>query len=422
MQTALSRDGIAADRPDGQIWIQRALTLWIVLAVAVSVKMIVQRDAHSVYPVFADAARHWWSNTSLYDDPYFFYSPTFALAFTPFGMLPNWLGGVLWNLVSIGLLVWALRVLVRDVLPGAWPPWREGLFLGLALVGSVRGIWSSQSNTLLFALAVFAAAAIIKKRWWAASALLAMSAFIKIWPVALVLLLVARWPKQLIGRFSVAAAALALLPWLTRPFGTVCHQYSLWYGSLLSRAPERWAGQRDAWTIWENIHAPVPGHWYMALQLATAAAVLGWWLWQSRRTQSVRYQLTALLSIWICWQLLFGPGTERLTYMIIAPIATWGLLVSFARKKGRVLSTAAWLMTGLLGTGGVERALLPYCSAAPVIPPLGVAAFALWLVVHKGEPTPHHHGDDACSSPARSDRPAGLARRASAPETSGIAS
>ncbi len=54
-------------RPD-DVWLRRALLAWIVLAVAVSVKVVVQPNSHTVYPVFASGASHWWADAPLYDD------------------------------------------------------------------------------------------------------------------------------------------------------------------------------------------------------------------------------------------------------------------------------------------------------------------------------------------------------------------
>ena len=368
------------------IWIQRVLTLWIILMIAAGVKAIIQPSSHTVYPVFAAGARHWYADMPLYVDyeglDLFRYTPTFAVAVTPFAIFPDIIGGVLWNMASVAVLFWSFRVLVRDVFPDSWPPWREAAFLGLALVGTARGVWAGQNNAFLFAAAAFGIAAVANKRWWAAALLLALPVFIKVWPIALVLLLMACWPRQLIGRFVVAVAALAAVPFLTRPPAVVLEVYHQWWKMLVSTGPTRWPGYRDAWTIWEQIDQPVSQVGYLALQLGTASLVLGWCLWQRRRTASARQLLTSIMSIWLAWQLLFGPGTERLTYLIIAPMAAWAVVTSFAERKGRVLSLTAWLMTGILGTGGAERALLPYFSAAPSILPAGVVVFIVWLVIY----------------------------------------
>ena len=138
-------------------WMRLAVLLWIILTVAVSVKTVTQPTRRTVYPVFALGSQHWWQDAPLHADysdetgtDIYRYSPTFAIAFTPFALLPDWLGGLLWNLLCIGVFFLSMRKLVETLLQGAWPPWREGMFLCLALVGSVRGIWAAQSNGLLF--------------------------------------------------------------------------------------------------------------------------------------------------------------------------------------------------------------------------------------------------------------------------------
>lgn len=366
------------------IWIRRALALWVILAVAASVKVLVQPHRHALYPIFSTGARHWWTGLPMYASyeglDLFRYSPTFAVAVTPFALLPDRVGGVLWILASVAAFAAALRVLVREVFPGSWPPWREAAFLTLAMFGSARGIWAGHNNAFLFAAVAFGLAAVARKRWWSAAFLLAIPVFIKVWPIAIAMLLMACWPRQLIGRFLAASLGLAAVPLLTRPPAYVFDAYRQWWEMLVSTGGLRWQGFRDGWTICETLHLPVTREMFFALQLAAAAGVLAWCLWQRRRIASTRHFLTSMLSIWIAWQLLFGLGSERLTYQIIAPLATWALLESLGDKRWRGLAAAAWLMTGPLGVGGVERALLPYLAAAPIILPAGALALVAWTL------------------------------------------
>ncbi len=417
-----------AQPPDGRSqdrWLRRASLLWVALAVAATGKTLIQGRDHFVYPVFAEASRHWWADQSLYAPyeglDYYVYSPTMAVALTPLAVLPDRLGGILWNLLSIGLLYWAMRVLVRCVLPGEWSARREAALLALVWVNSVRGVWSGHSNALLLALAVFGLAAVARRRWWRAAALLALPVYIKIWPLALVMLLMAIWPRQLVGRFCAVAAGLAAVPFLTRPWQTVLWQYREWYVGVTQMTAGRRPTLRDFWRAWEVGLGPVGPQVMLAVQLATAAAVLGWCLWQARRGSAGRGLLASVFAAWLGWQLLFGPGSERLTYLILAPAASWAVLESFAQGRLRalrawqriaspmlrselggrgwseakprktvplqVLSITAWLLSGLLGTGAVERAILPYFPAAPMIMPLGAALFVVWLVAYHWKPS-----------------------------------
>jgi alpha-1,2-mannosyltransferase len=395
----------------GGDWLDWAVWAWVILAVAAAAKQIVEGPSHNVYPIFAAAARHWWADVPLHARyeglDLFLYSPTSAIAFTPFALLPDRLGGMLWSVGSIALWVWALRVVVRDVLPGEWTHRSEAVFLGLALVNSARGVWSAQSNSLIFALAVFALAAVKREHWWRAALLLACCTLVKLWPAMLAAMLVIFWPRKLLGRFAAATAALAALPFLTRPPWTVIEQYRGWYLCLTGPVQTRLPGFRDAWTIWEQVDPPVFKPGYVGIQVATALVLLGWCFWQSRRAAAaadlrvdlpeggrcergrseggvvpVRNVLTWVLASWVAWQLLFGPGSERLTYQLYAPLAAWAVVASVAAGRGRALSLFAWLATGLLGTGGVERMLLPWLHAAPMILPLGGVLFIAWMVLY----------------------------------------
>ncbi len=414
--------------------LRRALALWAALAVAVCVKVALLGSEHSVYPVFAAGARHWWADMPLYDNYQFTehidgfrYSPTFAVAVTPLYLLPSCLGSMAWELLNLVLLVCGLHVLVRDVLPGDWPPQREGVFLTLTLIGSTVSIWSGQSNALTLALILFGLAAVRRERWWTAALMLALAVAVKLWPIAIVLLLMACRPRQLTGRFLAVCGILAFVPFLTRPPEIVAGQYQQWYSALVGPLRDRWPGYRDAWTVWEQLAAllhcqanQLTAHFaFMGVQLLTAAGVLGWCLWQRRRleigtapiggnaplptcgrcpashelhlsaaprvgqSQPSGHLLTLLLSMWASWQMLFGPATEQLTYIIIAPSAGWAVMVSLAEKRARWLTVTAWAILALLAAGDIENAVLDVFPAGKVLLPTGVVLFVGWLVWHE---------------------------------------
>jgi hypothetical protein len=207
--------------------------------------------------------------------------------------------------------------------------------------------------------------------------------FIKLWPMAIVLLLMVCWPRKLIWRFAVVCVVLAAIPFLTRPPTIVAWQYHEWYVGLTGPLQGRWTGYRDAWTVWEQLCPPVHHLAYMALQLVTAAAVLGWCVWQRQRVRSTGHLLTLIFSMWVSWQLLFGPGTEQLTYGIIAPSASWAVLVTFAEKKARWLTVTAWATLALLPSGDIEKAVLSVLPAGMILLPIGVVLFLAWLIWHE---------------------------------------
>ena len=384
MPSPISLIARASDPRDPRFWHRWAISLWCVLAVAASCKAYTRPGNHSVYRYFPESARHWWADLNLYGsypgfDP-FRYSPTFAVAATPFGLAPDTWGEIAWIVCSVGLLLWALRSWARVMLPGGWSIGREAAFLGLALPASIGGIWSSQANAIILASVLFAMLAIRRERWWSAAWLLAMPVFIKIWPLVVALMLVIRWPKQLAWRIAVAGGLLAVVPFLTRPFPIVCRQYADWYAALTGPLQGRWGGYRDAWTIWEHLAPPVSPAGYKLLQIATLAAVLVWCGWQSRRLVRVETYLVAVLAAWSAWQLLFGPGTERLTYGLVAPAQAWAVLASFRERRLRALSVAALAVTGVFSMGDFEKLTSRLLPHAEVILPFGIVAFLVWVV------------------------------------------
>lgn len=383
MHTVIALMRAAFDVRDPRIWLVRALSLWGVLAVAASIKTFTRPGKHSVYLYFPRAAQHWWADLSLYADypgfdPYR-YSPTFAIAATPFGLLPDSWGGALWILGSVGLLVWALHSWARMALPGGWTPLREAAFLALAVPASIGGIWSGQSNALILSLVLFAMVAIGRQQWWRASWLLAAPVFIKIWPIVFVAMALIRWPRQLAARFVAACAILAAVPFATRPWPIVVRQYQEWYAVLTGPLQGRWGGYRDAWTIWEQLAPPVDDQAYKLLQLATLAAVLAWCFWRSRRMASDTAYLAAVLATWSAWQMLFGPGTERLTYGLVAPAMAASVMESFRERRLRIVSLTAWTLTALFGMGDVERLAARFVPHAEILLPVGVVFLFAWL-------------------------------------------
>jgi hypothetical protein len=370
--------------PRQRRWVQIALIAWGVFAIALCVKIFVEGNSHSVYGAFASGPRAWWSDAPMYVDRGYYYSPTFSVLFTPFAIFPDRIGQLLWGLSSVGIFVWSLRVFFRDVLPQHWPRETEALFLGLTLLGSLRGIWSLQSNAVLMACILFATAAMVRNRLWRAAWLLAAPIYIKVWPAIIAGLLGVHWPRKLLPRLTVAAIAFAALPFATKAPSAVAGYYQAWINHLANRqiTVDRFAGYRDAWTIWEQFSTPVDPRAFSLLQASAGLAVLGFSIWLRRKQFRPSEFITYTLAAWAAWQLLFGPGSERLTYMIVAPFAAWAVIKSYLARQDLWLGLAAFATMFLLGMGNVERILMRLSPAAVAIQPIGVIVFTVWLVRH----------------------------------------
>jgi hypothetical protein len=382
------------------------LLLWLALGIAVSVRTVVSPEKHTVFPIFAASAAHWWEDQPLYArypqlDDYFRYPPVFAVAATPFSLLGPVAGGILWSWVSLAVYGAGLWFFARDVISVAWTPQRTAAFLALGALGAVRGLWNAQSNALVVGLMLLAASALLRRRWWTAALLLAGSVLIKLTPLAPALLLCALWPRRLIGRFALALVLGFLVPFLTRSPGVVVGHYQEWLGHLANSGSERWPGFRDGWTAWIALRQqvkfadgplplrePIDSAWYRVLQGLGAAAALAWCLWQQRRGGSGKWLATGALAMGLAWLMLFGPAVEHATYVFLTPVLAWAWLQRAAWPRGRWLVTLAMVLILVLGWGAVTRALLPVVPAALAALPLGTSLFIVWLLgasVHRGE-------------------------------------
>lgn len=393
--------------------VRLALIAWLILAVAVSVRTMVRPSDHTVFPIFAASADHWWDNHSLYD-PYpgldrFRYPPVFALFVTPFSLLGVLAGGILWSWVSIAVLVAGLWRYVQDVIPSPWTQRRTALFLVLGGVGALRGLWNAQSNALIVGFLLLGAAALARavavdpsgttrpRLWWRAALLLALPICLKLTPLAPVLLLMVLWPRGLAWRLVVVAAVLFVLPFLTRSPAIVWQHYGEWILHLLDSGNIRWIGFRDGWTIWLVVRylfgaesgtlplsEPMDSEWYRMVQLTTAAGVLAWCLWQRHRAERLglgaRWLVHATLSMGLAWLMLFGPAVEHATYVFLAPALIWALLERRAWPLGRGLILASFTLIMVLGWGAVTRLLSPDWPVLLTALPAGTALFMLWLI------------------------------------------
>jgi hypothetical protein len=384
---------------DHQSWARRhlVLILFLVLGIAATIRTIDRPLAHTVFPVFAGAALHWWDDLPLYDHypdrtDGFRCSPTYAIAMSPFALLGWTAGGIAWCWVSLAVYLFAVRRLKDEVLPVAWPAAATTAFLVLCLVGGARAIWNGQANPLVIALLLLAGVAVARQWWWLAAVLLAGPIFMKVSPVAVALLFCAVWPRQLIGRLIVVMVAGLALPFLTRPPDVVFSQYDAWFSHLIDSRGERWPGLRDGWTVYlvferlvggsdrDLYMTPIDAPIYRAVQLAAAGAALAWCLWLRWRGAATRWLIAGALGSGIAWLMVFGPATEFSTYVLIAPFIAWAAVDAWVRRQGMVTAGLAFTFILVLPWSPIATPLEPVFPPIMTVLPLGAMWFALWLV------------------------------------------
>jgi hypothetical protein len=392
---AAATDSANGSNSIAPLFVRLAVCLWLLIGIAVSVRTVVEPDRHTIFPILANSSAHWWSSQPLYAEykplDYFRYSPSFAVAATPFWLLGDRAGGVAWTWLNLGVYAAGLWRFLRDVLPGPWTKGRISLFFILAALGGLRGFWNAQSNALMIGLLLLAAAALVREHWWRAALWLALPVLVKVTPLAVALLFCALWPRRLVGRFLVILGVGLLLPFLTKPPDAVLGYYTEWMQHMMGSAGERWLGFRDGWTVWIVIRhficgddgdlplrAAIDSGWYRALQLAAALGVLGWSLWMQRRGCDRRRLVNVTLALGAAWLMVFGPASEHATYVFLAPSLAWALVEPVAWPRARWLIVAAGVLILGLGWGALARTAQADLLLTAL--PIGATLFAIWVV------------------------------------------
>jgi hypothetical protein len=366
-----------------------AVVVWAAVLGVVGIRVFFWPHVHSLYPVFATAARHWQNGQELYL-PYFYqpgldvfrYCPLFAGLFVPLAQLPEGLGNVCWRGLSAGCYLGALAWWSRSVLPRSLTDPQRGLLFFLAVPLSIGCVNNGQSNVLLIGLLLAGIAAAASERWNLAGSFMALAGLIKVYPLAIGLLLTAVHPRKFGGRFLLALAIAAALPFILQRPSYVAEQYKHWYELLVAddradRPVSPWCS-RDLWLLIRLSHLPISFLIYRGIQLGLAAAVAllclaGRWSASPRR----RF-LTTAFGLGIGWMVLCGPATESCTYILMAPILAWAVLETWLEPRplwSRVIPWCSfWLFAvSQVGSWFPDQVRIPFLGLLPLA---GLTLFA----------------------------------------------
>jgi hypothetical protein len=346
-------------------WQRFAIIAWVLALLILGGKAVVRPHSNSVYPIFADAGRHWREGSDLYELPptgdEFRYSPLVAALFVPPGLLPDGAGGLLWRLLAAGVFLGGVAWWSRAALPPGLTPARQALLFLLPAPLALGNVHNGQANILVIGLLLVAVAAVARGRFNLAALCLAVACLFKLYPVAVGLLLVALYPRRLGLRLGLLLAVGLLLPFLAQRPAYVAGQYAAWVGHLADN--DRQAGPLEIWyrdarllcSLWV---APMSYRTYQVVQVVGGAVVAVACLRGQEAGLAPPRLLTLVLGLGCCWMTALGPATESSTYVLLGPTAAW-LLVS-GRDEGHPLALRiAW---------GAGYGLLVVAQAASMLP------------------------------------------------------
>ena len=211
--------------------------VWIVAVLAATMQQGVAHQNNN-FLIFRTASHHLVSGQDLYAaypalhfDNYK-YSPTFALLFLPFALLPFVPSMLLWNALNAGSLFYSIGL----VLP------RRGATVARAIVffdmlGSLQNV---QSNAFVTASIILCFAAYERRHTVLGSLSAGVGAVIKVFPLAALSFAIFHPRKvRVAGAVIATAVVLAALPLLVTPPATLQAQYASWRAIESSDALER---------------------------------------------------------------------------------------------------------------------------------------------------------------------------------------
>ncbi|MFQ3650064.1 MAG: glycosyltransferase family 87 protein, partial [Gemmataceae bacterium] len=306
--------------------------LLTVVVVVVAVKATLHPARHTVFPEYADAGRDIWT-----EEPLGFvarqYLPFFSIAMTPFALLPERLGCLLWAVLNLVVYFTGLRAFQRLFVPSG----QAASYYAAALLVGGSSLWNQQANALIAGCLLWGSVAVARERWWLAALGLGLPAF-KLYPLALGLVYAAFAPR-LAWRLAVVVSTLVLLPVLfLGPEATLTR-----YGWIAEYAAEgvhslrfNLVGVRELLMrhgYWFDVHG------FFFIQAFTGAWILiALFVTPTSERLQRGYVLTSL------WFVTFGPSVEAQTYLLAAPTLGW--LLAESQQRG------AWLIWGfLVGVG-----------------------------------------------------------------------
>ena len=364
--------------------------IWCIVFLVVIIRAARNPGKNTVLGTYLTAARHWLNGVDLYHSRTgFVYSPLIAAFFVPLEIAPKIVSEIVSRLLYASVFLGAIVLWLRAGFHGAIPEGRRWLVFLLILPLTIGNINNAQINPLLAGLIMIAILAVHSERWMLAALCIAVTVYLKIYPIAVGMLLMLVAPRKFTWRLVAALVALGALSFVLQKPSYVLEQYQLWIATRSADNRRLWAGNQtphDLWLLLRVAHVSISQNAYIAIQILSGAAIGAVCLLGRIRGWSPERLFVMMLSLVSAWMMLCGPATESCTYVILAPAITLALVCAFNRPSPvamRALIVAAFLV--ILVAQGVESFLcLRNTISIKALHPLGALLFFIYSCLLAG--------------------------------------
>ncbi len=354
-------------------------------AIACFTKITIDLKPHDVayiskinnFIIFKNSFFHLINHVSLYGEytseqyDLYKYSPTFALLFAPFAILPTYVGAVLWAICNATLLFMAVSKLPVTLSNKTFIWW----FMLIELITSIQ---NSQVNPIIAALFLFTFIAFEKKQIALAALLIVLSAYIKVYGIlgaSLFLLYPGKLKFMLWG--ILWSGVLFFAPLIILSFEELMNQYKGWQQTIANDHQTRAVDVSIMRFVMGAGHIGFNDKLRLGIQVS---GILAFCLKYMRVSffKEFNFRFLFLASVMI-WSIVFNHLAESATYIIaIAGIALW-YTTETKNKLSLALLIGCFVLSSLSPTdvfprGIRELYIVPYALKA-------LPCFIVWALI-----------------------------------------
>ena len=367
-----------------------AFLVWLVVSAILAFRLRHLPHRVTTFSTYLTAGFAWRDGQPIYTNSRgmgFVYSPLIAAYFAAYSFLPMWPGQILWLLTNVVLLVGGTYAVMRESVFFIRSDRGRALVLLLLLPLTLASLDVAQANAALIGLLLVAIALAIRGRWTLCVIAVCIAAYLKIYPLALGLLLCLYRPRKVPWRLVLALLAFGILSLLLQNPHYVMTQYHAWIATRTAddrRVDSMTHAPLDLWYLLVRLgHLPISERAYVAFQVLSGGAIGVFCLVSARWPPERR--LAGIFLLCSCWMTLVGPATESYTYAILAPAVSLGMVAAFCgyappAARGLAGVTMALLVAAQLKSSffSVWRSAL-FNGLRPVAALVFLAFVILWL-------------------------------------------
>jgi hypothetical protein len=252
-----------------------------------------------------------WTHLSVRGRPLdnFLYGPLFSILFTPFTLLPDWLGVLFWNIFT-----YTLFFISVFSLPHQFDFAKKKFIFFYTIFLLFATLLSVQFNPIVAALFLFSFILFEKKQGFLAILLIFISGFTKVYGIFQIamILFYPGFLRNTLYSFLIGIIFI-LIPLVNIPANELVGYYESWIVKVMdhSEALNRFSFFRPVVLFYNSIE-PYMGY----ISLGVLFLILIFTLFRIKQFKESIIFRTQFLGIIMSWAILFSAGSERHTYVI----------------------------------------------------------------------------------------------------------